>query len=101
MNPAQPETLFDDLPTVSQSRPEPKPLTGQILRVYDALKESSTWLTIPELQEQTGDPQNSISAQLRGLRSRGYSIVGRRREGANGLWEYWLAKDGPETERAA
>lgn len=107
MDPGQPETLFDDRPAAgSESRLSPRSLTGQLLRVYDALKQSGTWLTIPEIQEQTGDPQNSISANLRNLRKvefNSHNVVGRRRAGAaSGLWEYRLldSDDGRNPEAA-
>jgi hypothetical protein len=55
-------------------------LTGQILRVYDLMKDGH-WRTLAEIEAQTGDPQASISAQLRHLRKRrfGYHTVNRRR----------------------
>ncbi len=42
-------------------------LTGQLLRVWHAMCDS-TWRTLDEIARLTGDPQPSISAQLRHLR---------------------------------
>ena len=39
-------------------------LCGQILRVYDALYDGK-WLTLAEIHNITGDPEASISAQIR------------------------------------
>jgi hypothetical protein len=68
-------------------------LTGQILRVYGAMK-GGQWRTLAELEEITGDPQASISAQLRHLRKERFGAheVTRRRRGedSGGLWEYRL-----------
>ena len=68
-------------------------LTGQIERVYNAMA-SHEWLTLDEIHSRTGDPQASISAQLRHLRKPrfgGLTINKRRRgEATNGLYEYQL-----------
>ncbi len=42
-------------------------LTGQLLRVFDCMK-SGAWRTLPQIAQITGDPEASISAQLRHLR---------------------------------
>jgi hypothetical protein len=42
-------------------------LSGQIQRVYECMK-SGLWWTLPSLEAVTGDPQASISAQMRHLR---------------------------------
>lgn len=55
-------------------------LTGQIERVYAVLK-SGAWITVPELARRTGDPENSVSAQVRNLRKSrfgGHEIERRR-----------------------
>lgn len=66
-------------------------LKGQIRRVLDCML-SGTWRTLGEIEEITGDPQASISAQLRHLRKErfGAFILDKRRRGEpeNGLWEY-------------
>jgi len=70
-------------------------LTGQIHRVHFALEMASwkdQWLTLGELRHRTGDPEASISAQLRHLRKPrfGSHVIEKRRRGdaGNGLWEY-------------
>jgi hypothetical protein len=42
-------------------------LTGQLLRVWNVVSDS-TWKTLSQISEATGDPEASISAQLRHLR---------------------------------
>lgn len=68
-------------------------LTGQIRRIWGCLR-SGRWLTLQEIEEETGDPQASISAQLRHLRKRRFGAweVKKRRRGGDGgaLWEYRL-----------
>lgn len=68
-------------------------LTGQILRVFDCMK-SGSWRTLSEIEQITGDPQASISAQLRHCRKKrfGSHTVEKRRRGdrENGLFEYRL-----------
>lgn len=70
-------------------------LTGQIRRVYDLMNDG-IWRTLDEIHRATGDPQASISAQLRHLRKvrfGGYIIEKRRRgEETAGLWEYQLKR---------
>lgn len=71
-------------------------LTGQIRRVFDVMSDGE-WHTLPGIAERTGDPEASISAQLRHLRKPrfGAFIVERRRRGEGGLWEYrMLLPDG-------
>lgn len=81
-------------------RTGPRLLTGQILRVYNALKQSGgEWLSIPEIQNLTGDSGNSISAQIRNLRKAEFSsfdVRGRHRSASGGLWEYKLFEDEPQ-----
>lgn len=58
-------------------------LTGQLLRVFEAMK-SGAWRTVEEIAAITGDPPTSISAQLRHLRKPrfgGYTVERRRRTG--------------------
>ena len=65
-------------------------LRGQILRVYTAIKDGR-WRTLRQLAEITGDPEASVSAQLRHLRNPrfgGHEIV--KRYIKNGLYEYRL-----------
>ena len=75
-------------PTHDQKR-----LTGQILRVY-TLMQDARWRTLAEIEQATGDPPASVSAQLRHLRKQrfGSHDVDKRRRGdrLRGLWEYRL-----------
>ena len=68
-------------------------LTGQIKRIYDLMCDR-VWRTLGEIERVTGDPQASISAQLRHLRKARFGgyVVLKRRRGAHtqGLWEYSL-----------
>lgn len=68
-----------------------KRLTGQILKIYGIMVDGS-WRTLKEIEDLTGYPQASISAQLRNLRKDrfGNHIVEKRRRGGltKGLFEY-------------
>ena len=68
-------------------------LTGQVLRVFDAMRDGK-WRTLGEIGAATGDPQASISAQLRHLRKKrfGSHTVEKRARGDRsvGLFEYRL-----------
>ena len=68
-------------------------LTGQILRVFDLMKDAK-WRTLREIENITGDPQASVSAQLRHLRKIrfGNHLIKKRPRGnrKDGLWEYVL-----------
>lgn len=70
-------------------------LTGQLLRIFNCMKDG-IWRTLFEIEEITGDPQASISAQLRHLRKErfGSHTIEKRRRGddLHGLWEYRLTK---------
>lgn len=74
-------------------------LTGQIMRVFNLMKDGQ-WRTLEEISEATGDPQASISAQLRHLRKPRFGgfVVSKRPRGdrANGLWEYQIRVKGEE-----
>lgn len=73
-------------PTLDKAR-----LTGQILRVWEAMLDQQ-WRSLHEIAAITGDPESSISAQLRHLRKKkfGEHEVNRRRRGdrKQGLFEY-------------
>lgn len=77
-------------------------LTGQIKRVYECMKDGM-WRTLDEIHVATGDPQASISAQLRHLRKPrfgGFSVEKRRRgEPSNGLYEYKLVTSKSEDKK--
>ena len=96
------EILYDDKPTPRCSETldmfdqafdgDDRPrLTGQIKRVYACMADGA-WRTLDEIHEATGDPQASISAQLRHLRKErfGAHVVEKRHRGdpAAGLYEY-------------
>lgn len=68
-------------------------LGNQLQRVKAAIN-CGQWKTLGQLEQETGDPQASISAQLRHLRKPrfgSYSIE--RRHIANGLYEYRWNKE--------
>ena len=75
-------------PDLDQAR-----LTGQIKRIFDLMKDNR-WRTLTEISVRTGEPEASVSAQLRHLRKPrfGSHVVEKRRrgEGKSGLWEYQL-----------
>jgi hypothetical protein len=66
-------------------------LSGQILRIFFLMRDSA-WRSLPEIAASTGDPEASISAQLRHLRKErfGSHTIEKRRRGdeSSGLWEY-------------
>ena len=68
-------------------------LQGQIKRIYELMKDGK-FRTLSEIETLTGDPQASISAQLRHLRKERFGgfVVNRRRRGERkeGLFEYQL-----------
>ncbi len=73
-------------------------LTGQILRVYRAMCDGH-WRTLSEIEQMTGDPQASISAQLRNLKKLDFGShqLEKRARGERtfGLWEYKLSPKAP------
>ena len=66
-------------------------LEGQTLRIYRLMIDGN-WRTLEEIQRATGDPQASVSAQLRHLRKIrfGGNIVDKQRRGSQ--WEYRLQR---------
>ena len=68
-------------------------LSGQIRRIYGLMSDGQ-WRTLREVEEVTGDPQSSVSAQLRHLRKVrfGAHVIEKRPRGdrAAGLFEYRL-----------
>lgn len=68
-------------------------LTGQIRRVYNCMADGC-WRSLDQIADQTGDPQASISAQLRHLRKErfGSHTVNKKRAGSphQGLFVYQL-----------
>ena len=67
-------------------------LSGQILRVWECMKDEK-WRTLREIASITGDPEASISAQLRHLRKERFGGHEVEREYvSNGLYKYRLLK---------
>ncbi len=66
-------------------------LSGQLARVFELMRDG-IWRTLGEIEAATGDPQASISAQLRHLRKKrfgGHDVEKRQRgERERGLYEY-------------
>jgi hypothetical protein len=65
-------------------------LRGQLLRVWNEVK-AGDWKTLRSIADRTGDPEASVSAQLRHLRKDRFGAheVERRHKG-NGVYEYRL-----------
>lgn len=65
-------------------------LRGQLLRVWSEVK-GGDWRTLRSIADKTGDPEASVSAQLRHLRKDRFGAheVERRHKG-NGVYEYRL-----------
>ncbi len=63
-------------------------LTGQLERIWNLMRDGR-WRTLREIAETTGDPESSVSAQLRHLRKArfGAHTVNRRNDGG-GLYRY-------------
>lgn len=77
-------------------------LTNQYHRIFNLMRDGK-WRTLSEIAVETGDPQASISAQLRHMRKPrfGAHIVNRERvkdRETQGLFEYQLIVKGKETE---
>jgi hypothetical protein len=65
-------------------------LTGQIKRIYDLMSDGK-WRTLKQIEDATGDPPASISAQLRNLRKESFgSHVIERDHLGDGLYAYRL-----------
>lgn len=65
-------------------------LAGQILRVFNLMRDGR-FRTLREIAQATGDPESSISAQLRHLRKPRFGAhTVNRRHVDNGLFEYQL-----------
>lgn len=74
------------------TRADDERLTGQLRRIYDVIKDGQ-WRTLSQIEAATGDPQPSISAQLRHLRKQRFgSHVIERRHLGRGLFEYRMAR---------
>jgi hypothetical protein len=66
-------------------------LTGQILRVWSCMRDGA-WRGLGEIARATGDPEASVSAQLRHLRKErwGGHTVEKRHNAAGSYFEYRL-----------
>jgi hypothetical protein len=63
-------------------------LTGQLLRIWEVVIDGR-WYTLKDIAVRTGDPEPSISAQLRHLRKPRFgSYIVEREYIANGLYQY-------------
>ena len=63
-------------------------LTGQLARIFNCMKDGK-WRTLRDIEKETGDPQASISAQLRHLRKErfgGHEV--RKQNLGHGLFTY-------------
>lgn len=70
-----------------------KRLTGQLLRVYNAVSDGR-WRTLALISSLCGDPAASVSAQLRNLRKPQFGSHNiERRHVKGGLYEYRLNDD--------
>ena len=74
-------------------------LTGQLLRVWNVVR-GGHWRTLREIADMTGDPEPSISSQLRHLRKPrfGGHTVEKEYVG-NGLYRYRLIVNNEELVR--
>ena len=80
-----------------------KRLSRQIDRVYDLMKDGKR-RTLSEISSITGDPEASVSAQLRHLKKKKFAaefgkLDVEKNNLGNGLHEYWLIRlDEPQLE---
>ena len=88
--------LFDHIESLRFNGADYKPerdnkrLAGQLLRIFNAMK-SGNKFTLSELERITGDPQASISAQMRHLRKKRFGGHTLEKEYlGDGLYQYWL-----------
>ena len=68
-------------------------LCGQMKRIYDLMVDGC-WRTLAEIEKETGDPQASISAQIRHLRKYRFGAhqIDKRRRNDGNQWEYILRR---------
>lgn len=86
------ETRFDGTDYVAER--DNARLTGQILRVWECMA-SGQWRTLREIADITGDPEASVSAQLRHLRKERFGSHKVEREHVGkGLYKYRLIRSG-------
>lgn len=89
-------TLFDLAPRFEGPAYDPAldhaRLTKQLGRVFNLMRDG-VWRSLQDIASATGDPESSVSAQLRHLRKArfgSYTISKRRRVEGVGTWEYRL-----------
>jgi hypothetical protein len=73
-------------------------LGAQFMRIRDVML-NRPWRTLAEIEALTGDPQSSISAQLRHMRKPrfgAYVVSKRRRHEGGGTYEYHVADPGEQ-----
>lgn len=77
-------------------------LSEQHVRIRELMLDGQ-WRTLAEIATRTGDPQSSVSAQLRHLRKErfGAFVVDRRKRGdrKSGLFEYCVRPPDPDAPR--
>jgi hypothetical protein len=91
--------LFDPMPLARFNGSDYMPerddvrLRGQQLRIWGVMSDGG-WHTLHEIAQRTGDPEASISAQLRHLRKKrfGSHVIAKEYVG-NGLFRYRLGDD--------
>jgi hypothetical protein len=101
------EAVLADRPRFDGATYEPRHddarLTGQLRRIWDVIADGA-WHTLHEIAAATGDPEASVSAQLRHLRKPrfGQHTVERRTRGLreHGLYEYRLVTGGVSVQEA-
>ncbi len=64
-----------------------KRLAAQYLKV-EAVMADSEWWTLSDLADYTGHPEASVSARLREMRRKGWTVDRRRHRPGSGTWEY-------------
>ena len=71
---------------------------NQLERIRDYML-SVEWKALHPIAEATGDPESSVSAQLRHLRKERFgSYIVEKKRGARGLWHYRLLRPVPEKQ---
>jgi len=82
--------MFDGETYVSER--DKKRLLQQIDRIRKFMVSPSGWKTLGEIEKNTGEPQASISAQLRNLRKKNFGawVLEKRIRNGSNTWEYRL-----------
>lgn len=100
--PPAPGRMRFDGPEYAPELDRPR-LSDQHVRIRELMLDGQ-WRTIQEIAQRTGDPQASVSAQLRHLRKErfGAFVVDRRKRGdrKRGLFEYCVRPPDPSAPRA-